>query len=229
MATSGSYNYSLTAQEIINEALRLVGVLDSGEDASADDTTSAMLSLNLMLKTWGAQSRLWLKKESAAVTLTATTQTYTLAADCKRVLSVRRRTSSIDTPLNKLSREEYFDTPSKAATGMPVNWYADDQRTATTLYIWPTASTTTAASTTLYYTYVRIIEDVDALTNEADVPQEWFETVVYNLAVRLGPKFGASGNANWQEVKEQAAILYANLTAFDQEDSSIFIQPAYQQ
>ena len=64
MVTSGSYNYSLTASGVITEALSLLGVYDPDETLSSNDTTTGLVTLNLMLKSWMAQGiGLWLKKE----------------------------------------------------------------------------------------------------------------------------------------------------------------------
>jgi len=66
MATSGSYDYSLNRNEIIQEALELIGVLDPTETLSSEDAVSCSKSLNLMVKAWTKQDiGLWAKKELA--------------------------------------------------------------------------------------------------------------------------------------------------------------------
>ena len=52
MATSGSYDYSVTASDIINKALTDIQVLKNGETVDNDDLTTALVSLNLMTKEW---------------------------------------------------------------------------------------------------------------------------------------------------------------------------------
>lgn len=224
MATSGSTNLALTSRQIITHALSLIQVLSAGETPSAADAATSLQSLELMLKSWSARPHLWLETEGSLV-LTAGTQSYALPDDAYTVSSVRRRTSSIDTPLCEVSRAEYFDLPTKSAQGMPVNWYVDDQRATTTLYLWPTASTSVAANTTLQYTYARVIEDVDDLNNEADLPQEWLETIAYGLAKRLGPIFGMVATPEYRVVADEAERLLAEMSASDQEKTSIFFQP----
>lgn len=225
MATSGSTNYSLTAQQIVNQALYLLNVVPEGDTPPSADSAGALTSLELMLKTWGAAGRLWLTA-STTQALTASTASYTLSAGTYRVLSVRRRTSSIDTPLFPLSRDEYDELPNKSGAGMPVNWYQDNQRATTVLYVWLVPDATIAASTTLYLTYARIIEDLDSLSNDPDVPQEWLETLVYNLAAIRGPKYGLAGDPNFKEIRDRAAGLYGALASIDQESTSVYLQPA---
>ena len=55
MATSGSYDYSFNARQIIQKAMGLIGELASGESASADDESSCLQTLNLMIKFWQAE------------------------------------------------------------------------------------------------------------------------------------------------------------------------------
>ena len=141
------------------------------------------------------------------------------------MLSVRRRINGIDTPMNVLSRDEYDALPNKSGQGMPVSWYFDPQRSARTLYVWLVPTTALAASVSLKYTYLRVIEDVDALDNDPDVPQEWLEALVYSLSDRLANSYGENNPA----LSAFAAQLVRDLSSQDQESASLFIQPAYRQ
>ena len=220
MATSGSVDFSMDAREIITEAFQTAKIIAAGETPTGDEMDDGERKLNLLLKTWSAKEHLWIRAEGSQV-LTATTQSYAITG-ARRMLSVRRRTSSIDTPMNELAREEYYDLPTKSATGMPVSWYFDPQRATRTLYVWPTASTAIAATTTLKYTYLRVIEDIDALENDPDVPQEWLEALVYSLAARLALAYGSD---QLQTLTAIAGGLVADLAAQDQEPVSVYFQP----
>jgi hypothetical protein len=221
MATSGSTDLSLTTRDIVNRTFDIMGLVAAGEDVQSEDATRALNALELLLKTLGTTGRLWLAGETA-LTLVASTASYTLPVGVNTVTGIRRRTSNIDTPLTEIAREDYFDLPTKTATGTPVNWYQDRQRATVTLYVWPTASTATAASTTLRYTYQRIIEDCDSLNNDPDVPQEWLETLAYNLADRLASRYGVTGDLR-QDIKLTASQLLKQLIAQDDEPSSVFL------
>lgn len=52
MTTSGSFNFNLTRNEIITQALRDIGILGDGENATGDQITDGALRLNLMIKAW---------------------------------------------------------------------------------------------------------------------------------------------------------------------------------
>ncbi len=54
MATSGSIDFTVTADEIVTDALELLGVLGEGDTPTADQSTSSMRTLNMLVKTWQA-------------------------------------------------------------------------------------------------------------------------------------------------------------------------------
>lgn len=220
MATSGSVDFSMDAREIITEAFRTAKIISPGETPTADEMDDGERKLNLLLKTWSAKEHLWIKSEGSKA-LIASTASYAITG-ARRMLSVRRRTSNIDTPMNELAREEYYDLPTKAGTGTPVSWYFDPQRTTRTLYVWPTPTTAIAANTVLHFTYLRVIEDIDALENDPDLPQEWLEALIYSLAARLAQAYGSDALSN---VSAIAAGLLKDLSAQDQEPVSIYFQP----
>ena len=64
MATSGVYRYNVTAGDILTESLGIIGVYSPGETLDSTETTDALRSLNMMLKSWQAEHiGLWLNKE----------------------------------------------------------------------------------------------------------------------------------------------------------------------
>lgn len=229
MATSGSTDFSQTADEVVTSALEVCGALQIGETVSSEEAELARKHLNLMLKTWATDPKLFLQAE-ASVTLVASTASYTASpvSLARRITGVRRRTSGIDTPLMMMSRQEYLDQPNKTQTGTPVAFYFDPQRSTRTLYVWPVPDATIAASTTVRIDYERVIEDIDALSNDPDVPQEWLEAMTYSLAARLCLPLGVmtANAALVAEIKDRAAQLYAQLQADSDESASVFLQPA---
>lgn len=230
MATSGSTNYSLTRNDVIKEAFALAVQDGYGETIANEDYEGAARSLNMMLKTWQAEGlRLWLTAEGS-MTLVVSKQSYVMGSGGSfttrplRILSMRFRDSnSRDVPMLRLAREEYFDLPLKSATGIPTQFYYDPGRASGTLYVWPVLATGSTGS--VRFTYERTIEDVDDGTDDFDLPQEWLETLAYNLAVRIAPKYGSAGGPNFAEIKEAAGALKARLDSWDDEMGSVFMQP----
>lgn len=64
MATSGTYTFNETRDQIITNALSLIGAIGAGETVTANDTTLAASILNQMVKAWMAQGiHLWKQEE----------------------------------------------------------------------------------------------------------------------------------------------------------------------
>lgn len=63
MASSGSYDFSVSRDDIIGQAYREIGVLEETETPSAEQTTDAALKLNLLAKTWAKRYDLHLLQD----------------------------------------------------------------------------------------------------------------------------------------------------------------------
>lgn len=80
MATSGSINYNDTRNDIIQDALILIGVIGAEETIHEADQALASRFLNRMIKAWDAQGiHLWTYNEATLI-LTDNTNTYNLAS-----------------------------------------------------------------------------------------------------------------------------------------------------
>jgi hypothetical protein len=182
MATSGSVDFNLTAHGVITRALRLCRALGQGQTPLGDVLASGLDVLNLQLKGWQAKGALLSALTQATpITLTGA-ESYALTPRPLVVQDVRYRSAAgIDTPLFEETRESYLSIPNKSSTGRPSLYWFDRQRTTSTLYVWQVASTGT-----IPYSYKRVLEDVDNLSDDLDIAQEHLEAVVYGLAVRLG-------------------------------------------
>lgn len=227
MSTSGTQNFNLVANEVIRSAFEVLGIAAEGEAVSADMYRRGKTALNLMIKSWGAQEHLWLKTERSLMMVGAV-PFYSLIPRAMRVISARRRNiqSQIDVPLIEMSRQEYFDMPNKTASpSIPTQFYYDPQTTAGTLYLWPCPSVDTAAQYEIELTYLRRMDDIDASNDDLDIPQEWLEAVVYNLAQRLMFQYPVNDQGMASRIDQQAAMLFSNLSGWDNEPASIFLQP----
>jgi hypothetical protein len=230
VSTSGSVDYSLVTNTIVEKAFIRLGVASEGEAISARMYEDGRGELNIMVKAWGARGHLWLRTE-ASVTLVASQAEYALATLFSkrplRVLSVRRRitSGSTDTPLTQLSREEYYELPNKTTAAVPTSFYYDPQRATGTLYIWPTASTATAAAQTLRVDYARPIEDFDATNNDPDLPQEWLDALIWNLADNLETAYPVNNPRLAAKISGKAAESLARIESWDTEPASLYLQP----
>lgn len=227
MSTSGSSDFGLVTNTIIEEAFDLCGIGSEGEPISADQYARAKRSLNLIVKHRAMKDHLWLRT-SDTVTLVANQAAYAIDPKPLRVLEVRRKVTSggVETPLTEWSQRRYLDQPNKTTASIPTAFYYDPQRTTGTLYVWPAPSTSTAAAMTLELTYQRTIEDFDGSADEPDLPQEQLRSLTYDLAEELALKYGVSPDVR-SEIAARAAQYRAEAEAFDTEPASLYLQPEY--
>lgn len=136
-----------------------------------------------------------------------------------KIINAQRRNGTVDTPIELISEDEYFDLPNKASQGTITEAYYDARLATGILYVW---STSTTVDDMLKLRYERVVEDVDAQVNNLDFPQEWLETLKYQLALRLAPEYGVSPSPL---VLATAQTLLNELMTFDTEDVSVFFQP----
>lgn len=229
MAVSSIQTYSLSLNELVEEAFDVIGVGSEGEDVTADMYARGKRSLNLMIQSWNAMDDLW-RRDEVTVTMVAAQAAYVLD-DPKplRVTSARRVNSSgYETPMAEWSRQQYLDQPNKVTSpSTPVNFYYDPQRDDGTLYVWPAPSTAVASDITVKLDTLRPFFVMDSSANTLDFPQEWQEAVVLNLAKRLKLKYPVRDPATNAEIDDLAAELLAKLKGWDNEPASFFLQPDY--
>jgi hypothetical protein len=107
-----------------------------------------------------------------------------------RILNVRRKeTTDYEVPINFLSREDYQDLPNKSQNGTVIQTYFSRQEPNGIMYTWNAPS---SAVPVLRFTYERKIQIMESSTDTFDLPEYWYEAVIYNLAIRLAPKYGVS-------------------------------------
>lgn len=137
-----------------------------------------------------------------------------------RILNARRASGTIgsetEIPMMAISRENYFNLPSKKLSGIPTHYYYNPDLTSGKFYIWPTADTTASYIT---LTYERQLEDFDAASNTPDFPSEWLEAIVYQLAIRLAPYFGKIDKK--MAITAEASEILNTVMSWDNEVTSI--------
>jgi hypothetical protein len=91
--------------------------------------------------------------------------------------------NSLEVQMSSLNRDDYTNLPNKNFTAnQPYQYWFNRQIPKPEIYIWPVPSTAFVQMTCWYS---RQIEDVGALTDELQIPQRWYEAVVFMLAHRM--------------------------------------------
>lgn len=224
--------FSITRDDIITAALRKLGVVAQGEDATADMITEAAFALNTLVKSWEADGMpLWALR-TTPIPLSAGVASYTIGTgqtvDTDKPLKViqawnRTISSSIDVPMRLITKEEYSILGNKTSSGNPIQAYYEPQKNVGVLTVFPVPDSTYAASNVVYITYQRPFEDINSSTDVPDFPQEWYDAVIYGLACRLAPEYGIPAESRQLLVRE-ASDIKAGALSFGTEEGSMYFQ-----
>lgn len=229
-----STDYSVNAVKIIDAALRVLGVLRSGDTSNSDTAlqTDCLEALNLMLKNWqnyGIEQ--WTRETHTISNLSAYKSTYTIAAANADITSIpipERIIQSYVTPqanqdveVTPISMQEYWALANKQATGMPNQVAYNFQNTQGILYVWPVPAVNTYSLTIIYQ---KPYDDFDSITDAPDVPQRWFDALKWGLVIRLAPEFGKPVS---QEMMMIAQASLENALDAGYEDASVFFAPSF--
>lgn len=125
--------------------------------------------------------------------------------------------TGIETPLTPLSRQEYRDLPNKSQTGTVNQYFYDKQLTAGQLYLWQPLGT---ADRLVKFTWHRPIEDFDAGGDNPDLPQEWIQTLIFNLALVMAPEYDVP-TEKFNQIAVMAEQYLDTMKGFDREEESV--------
>ena len=221
MALSGTRDQADTVAEIITDAMTKSGLLVAGETAETEDLATCLRALKHMLRTWAVKGvRLWLINNQT-VTLTEDTATYALGVRALNLTQAWIRSSGNDTPVRIVSREEYNRYPAKTTTGRPFALFVDRDITATSVTLYPVPDAASEANDVLHVVTKYQIQDVTDGAEDIEVPPEWTEALVYNLAVRIAPDFQVQPRP---DVVSMAIMLYGELEGQDRQ-GSLYMRP----
>lgn len=186
--------FSLTRNQIIIDAMNIIGAAEDGNNPSANEFTLAGRRLNALLNELAPFIEVpnLTDKEH---TLTAGTKSYTVG-DSKDIdmyrpynlVYARRKNSSTSDELeiDTVDRQEYMSLPNKDTQGPPNLVYYHPGTSQGTVHVWPTGDSTWD---TLVLTFTTPLNTLDATSDTLDLPQEWHEPVTWLLAEAIAPIF----------------------------------------
>lgn len=185
-----------TPVELINLALKQVGVLGVGQTAAAEDITDAFKLLNMMLAQWSVKRNVVHQILDVGFAANGSA-TYTVGAGgnfnvfrpsrlqgayCRQLT-----TNPIDFPLEVLkSQTDYGRISTKTMGSLPSVVYYDPQYPLGVLHVWPVPSNG-------YEIHLQILAPLAQFASPYDdinLPAEYEEALMYNLAGRLYPMYG---------------------------------------
>ena len=125
----------------------------------------------------------------------------------------RVKSTSVDTPMTRISRSQYQGFSNKTDKGLPTQYWVQRfiDKVTMTLYLTP-GSTQDGNYINFYYT--KRIDDVGAYTNATDVPYRFVPCMIMGLAYYLAIKYAP------QRVQELKLLYEDELKRAESEDGS---------
>ena len=180
MTVSGSTDFELDVADYIEEAFERCGL----EVRTGYDLKTAKRSLNLMFADWANRGLNQWTIEQRTFTVTANDGDYTLGTDVIDILSLVVRRSGTDYALDRVSRDEFLNIPTKTTQGRPTQFFVDRQITPN-LKVWPLPDNSTDQ---IIYNALTRLDDADIYTNTLGVPFRFYPALAAGLAYYMSIK-----------------------------------------
>jgi hypothetical protein len=131
--------------------------------------------------------------------------------------------NSREIQMARLNRDDYTNLPNKNFTAnQPYQFWFDRTIPQPKVYLWPTPSDPFIQMTVWYQ---RQIMDVGALTDELEVPQRWYEAVVFMLAHRMSLELPQIAMDRVNYLEKMADRYYSEAEAEERDKSPIYLAP----
>lgn len=216
MPTSGTFDFNLSVDEIIEEAYERIGMTSN----SGYDLRTARRSLNIMLTEWANKKVTLWTVERRTIPLVQGQSTYDLEAKDVDLMEVALRRSGADIVLSRTSWDVSAYIPNKSRLGKPTQ-YKFDRQIVPRIELWPVPDGTSDSLVVDVFTFS---EDVGAYSNDIATPRRFLPAIIagltYHLAQKKAPGMLAEKKALYEEALNEAL-------AADQEVASFVVTPSY--
>lgn len=230
MATSGTTVFTVTRDELVQSALRLLQVYGIGDTIPPEVIANASQALNIWCKALVMKGLfLWCVEEIEVPMVIGQAQ-YPIGPLSNQPRPLRildafiRHDTGNDVSLTITSRYDYDTLGMKAAQGIPNQLYYDPQldNGIVTFYNVPFQDTSV-----VHLIIQRQIQDFNLATDNPDFPQEAIQMLKWGLADEIGMEQGARDNV-LAMVASRAKRYMDEFADFQQEQASVFFTPSSQ-
>jgi len=219
MAVSGTYNFNLDIDEVIQEATEMIG----GENTLGHEPASARRSINLMLKDWQNRGILLWSTSVSSVTVSASVTAYSLDSSTVDALEVVLSRDDTDIQLTRISPEEYLLIPNKTQTGRPMQYSIRRGVSNPTMSVWPIPENSTDI---LKMEIISELQDVDKSAEQnADLPKRFLPPLTCGLAYYMSMKRPGVEGQRMQMLKGNYEELLSRAMLEDRERASMHVIP----
>ena len=203
MAVSGTYDFNLDIDEVIQEAMEMIG----GEDT----------------KDWQNRGILLWTTSVSSVTVAASTTAYDLSSSTIDALEVVLNRDDTDIQLTRISPEEYLLIPNKTQTGRPMQYSIRRGRDNPVMSVWPIPENSTDV---LKMEIFSELQDVNkSAIQNADLPKRFLPAMTCGLSYYMSMKRPGVEAGRIQMLKANYEEKLGRAMEEDRERVSMYIVP----
>lgn len=232
-AYSGTYSFFMTAQDIVQAALRLTGAFDEYQTIPSQDLSNCLQALELMVKEMALDGLpLWAVQDVSFPTV-AGQATYNLSTITNSTLPLRILDQYIvdstgnSTTLVMTSRYDWDTLGQKFQPGIPNQIWYDPQLGAGTITLYDVPSDN---QHTIHVITQLQMQDVGSLSNNVAFPQEAFRMLKWCLADEISLEYRTPADER-KEINSKAIGYRTKFfnAEFGQEQTSVYFTPSERQ
>ena len=218
MATSGTYSFSMDIDEVIQEAIEMIG----GEPTLGEEPRSARRSINLLLQDWQNRGiQLW-TINTTTVTVTTSVTAYSLDSHNIDVIEAVVNRDDTDLQLERISMEEYLKIPRKGQTGRPTQYAVRRERDNSVVHLWPVPENSTDK---VKFETVKYFQDVSRSSQPADVSRRFYPCHTAGTAYFMSMKRPGVDMNRIQMLKTEYEERLLRAQEEDKERASMYLTP----
>ena len=191
---------AITAQDIINKSMRLLGLLAAGEVPTSAEAQDSLYSLNSIIDSYAANPQYYFCTQSEQFSLSPGQNTYTIGNDPDtsppanfvanrpiRIVGAFVRINNVDTPLGLITEQYWTNIPNKSLAGTPAKLLYRPNTPYGQVLVYPTPN----VSIPLFIKAERMIVKYANLSSTQYLPPGYQRLLELSLAMELAPEYGS--------------------------------------
>lgn len=210
---AADFDYLATRNEIIQDALEIVGVCEAEQSPTAEQLVQASKGLQSIIKHWSNKHSFLWSLDIGLISTVAATDNYVVAAGLDAAIGLEKAwyvNSNQYIPLEVISYSEFVSIEDhENSSGIPKR-IAFRPLPSPSYYLDPIPD----AAYVVRLLAVQSLEDMDSAGGSGDIPARFQMALTYALAVRLYDKYPADMN-RMQWVAQQAKNFFTEASRRD--------------
>jgi len=213
----------MIVSDLIKASMEQIGVLSTGETPTTEVYTIMLQAFQVMLRSWAQKRILVFASIKESFTLVATQSLYTWGTG-GNITTTRphqvlgafvRDSTNTDHSVDIISEGEYRNISSKATTGRPEYLFYHPLYPQGAVYVYPTPQDIEAMHLESLKPFTET-SSFTAVTDTLAFPPNYEEPLIYNLAIRIAPKYGVRVSAETAKVASESFDALVVLNASNQ-------------